>query len=317
MYKRMLVPLDGSKMAEVVFPYAREVAARLSVGLDFLHVCSPEEADTLPMRQAYIEHMAEMIGNAPEEQDAGVPARKTRKKIPATGRALIGYPADEILRYAEENNDDVIMVATHGRSGLKRWALGSVSYKITHSSRKPVWLIRAGVPEDIIFDKLPRRTTLVLLDGSKLAESSLPHLVALSKQRGTKLINICLLNVCDPSHLSPLQYHRMPLGISGIPTNWEEYERHEHQRCTTNSEAYLKDVAGGLKEQGLSVEIKVLEGNPGEQIIKFVEANPIQLIVMSTYGHTGIDRLVYSSTVEKVLLGVHTPIFLVPSPDEG
>ena len=183
MYKKMLVPLDGSKMAEVVFPYAREVAGRLDVDLDFLHICTPEEADTLPMRQAYIEHMAEIVRGQSEEirQKVGTPKIKN---VQATGKAVIGYPPEEILRFAEENHDDIIMMATHGRSGLKRWAMGSVSYKITHSSKNPVWLVRAGVPDEILYDKLPERTTLVLLDGSALAESSLPHVEALSKQRG-------------------------------------------------------------------------------------------------------------------------------------
>jgi nucleotide-binding universal stress UspA family protein len=315
MYKKMLVPLDGSKMAEVVFPYAREVAGRLGVDLDFLHVCTPEEADSLAMRQAYIEHMAEMVRGQSEARGHEIAPHKEKKTIKATGKAVVGYPPEEILRYADENNDDIIMVATHGRSGLKLWAMGSVSYKITHTSKKPVWLIRAGVPDEIIYDYWPTKTTLVLLDGSALAESSLPHVEALSKQRGAEIINVCLVNVCDPAHLSPLQYQRMPPGIQGIPSKWEEYEKQEHQRCRSTSDIYLKSVAERLKAAGLNVETKVLEGDPGVEIVKFAKSNPIQLIVMATYGHSGINRLVFSSTVEKVLLGGHTPIFLVPSPE--
>jgi nucleotide-binding universal stress UspA family protein len=313
----MLVPLDGSKMAEMVFPYAREVAGRLGVDLDFLHVCTPEESDSLAMRQAYVEHMAEIVRAQSEERGNEIAPKM--KPITATGKAVVGYPPEEILRFADENSDDIIMMATHGRSGLKRWAMGSVSYKITHSSRKPVWLIRAGIPDEIIYDYWPTKTTLVLLDGSNLAESSLPHVEALSKQRGAELINVCLLHVCDFIHTSPLEYYRRPKRVPNVPflpTKWEEFEDQEHERCRVDANAYLQDVMSRLREGGLQVEAKLLEGDPSEEIVKFADSNFIQLIVMAAYGRTGYNSLVFSSTVERVLLGCHTPIFLVPSSEQ-
>jgi nucleotide-binding universal stress UspA family protein len=316
MYKRMLVPLDGSSMSEVVFPYACQIGARLKVGLDFLHVCRLEDTDTLTMRRAYIEHMVELADKEPDEMPGRNPARRRKKRIPSTGQVVIGFPPNEILRYAEENKDDIIMMATHGRSGLKRWAIGSVSFKITHRSKKPVWLVRAGVPEEIIHDELPVRTTLVLLDGSGLAESSLPHLVALSRQRGTRLIKVCLLMVNDPAHLSSSQNSLMSRGLTGLLSRRENPGRQELERNRKASETYLKGVVERLKAENIEADCQILEGSPGEEIVKYVANNSIQLIVMATYGHAGIDRLVYSSTVEKVLLGVHTPIFLVPSPEE-
>ena len=78
MYKRMLVLLDGSKIAEVVFSYARELSGRLGLDLDLLHVCTAEETQQLPMRQAYIEHMAEILKAQSEEiqNKAGIKAGK-------------------------------------------------------------------------------------------------------------------------------------------------------------------------------------------------------------------------------------------------
>ena len=65
-------------------------------------------------------------------------------------------------------------MATHGRSGIRRWIMGSVADKVLRASKVPVWLVRAGIPEEIVYVKWPKITVLVPLDGSELAESLLP-----------------------------------------------------------------------------------------------------------------------------------------------
>ena len=95
MYKRMLVLLDGSTMSEVVFSYARELSGRLGLDLDLLHVATTHEAEQLPMRVAYIEHMAEQLQQ--QSQEIGKAAGAARKPSKVTGKVLIGYPAEEIL----------------------------------------------------------------------------------------------------------------------------------------------------------------------------------------------------------------------------
>ena len=109
------------------------------------------------------------------------------------GELAIGYPAEEILRYTEENDVDLIMMASHGLSGVRRWVLGSVADKVLRASGVPVWLVRAGVTEEIAYDKWPSKTILVPLDGSELAEAVLPHAEAVAKQRGAEIIEIVLL----------------------------------------------------------------------------------------------------------------------------
>jgi nucleotide-binding universal stress UspA family protein len=180
MYKRMLVPLDGSKLAEEVFPYTRELAGRLDLDLIFLNVCSPNETESLSMRQFYMDKMAEMVRSQTREIQVKTGASQSVKTIEATGKVVIGYPAEEILKYANENSIDIILLATHGHSGVRLWALGSIAYKVLHASKIPVWLVRSGIPEEIVYDRWDRRTIMVPLDGSKLAESALPHAEALA-----------------------------------------------------------------------------------------------------------------------------------------
>ncbi len=68
------------------------------------------------------------------------------------GEVAVGYPADEILRYAGDKEVDLILMTTHGRSGVRRWVLGSVADKVLRSAALPVLLIRAGMPRDAAYE---------------------------------------------------------------------------------------------------------------------------------------------------------------------
>ena len=153
MYKKMLVLLDGSKLAEVVFTYAQELSARLNIALELLHICTPQEAEQLPMRQAYMDHMAEILQSKAAEIRSNIGATEGTH-IPAHGKVLVGYPAEEIINYAEKNNIDLIMLSTHGRSGIRMWHIGNVAHKVIHAAKVPIWLVPAELREEIIYDKL-------------------------------------------------------------------------------------------------------------------------------------------------------------------
>ena len=146
MYRRMLVPLDGSELSEVVFPYARELAGGLGLDVILLHVHSPVERGTRHVYRAYIKYQTEVMKRrlAKVVKKIGVSAEGKTRSV--QGVVVEGYPAEEILRYAETKEIDFILMATHGYSGVKRWALGSVAEKVLHISKVPIWLVRASVP---------------------------------------------------------------------------------------------------------------------------------------------------------------------------
>jgi nucleotide-binding universal stress UspA family protein len=168
MYKKMVVLLDGSELAEVVFEYAQELSGRLGVGTELLHVCLPEEAAQLPMRQAYIDRMAESLCARAETIRAQYASDAAC--VQAHGQVAVGYPAEEILKYVDENGIDLIMMSTHGSSGIKSWDLGSVANKIVHASQVPIWLVPTELREAVIADTLPGSRTLIPLSGEKPSE---------------------------------------------------------------------------------------------------------------------------------------------------
>jgi nucleotide-binding universal stress UspA family protein len=311
MFKKMLVPLDGSKLAEEVFPYAKALASRLRLELHFLNVSLLEESATLPMRQTYVEKMAEIVSSQINEYPKRTESQNENTPVMAFGKAVIGYPPDEILKYADANEIDIILIATHGHSGIKRWMLGSVAHKIIHASKVPVWLVRSGVPNDIIFDQQAQRTILVPLDGSKMAESVLPYAEALVKQRGPVPIEIVLLSVCEPDLLPEISYYIQTEYPPSRPLKHEEYVKQETEKTIQACRSYLAQMAAKLAQKEIKVRTEVLTGNPSEELIKYANKNQLQLIVMASHGRSGFSHLTIGSVAEKVLYGVNVPVFLI------
>ena len=305
MYKRMLVPLDGSELAEVVLPYARELAGRLDLELRLLHVCEPDSATSEFMCRAYIMHVAEMARMQSREVQMKTGATSRVKTVDAIGKVVTGHPAEEIIHYASENNIDLILMGTHGRSGVKRWVLGSVADKVLRVSHIPIWLVRAAVPEEIIYDEWSKRKMLVLLDGSKLAESVLPHVEALAKQRGTELINVILLRVLEEPYVNA-DYPEASMDLT-----WDQHVRRIREHFKRDAQEYLLGVQQRLAKAGLNVTSKVLMGEPVDQIINYALQNHPNLIVMTTHGYSGISRWEHGSVADRVLRAASSPIFLV------
>ena len=252
MYHRVLVPLDGSELAEKVCAYAKELAGRLDLDVILLHVGGPATEGIVPMELAYIDHMAEIVKQ--QVRDVQKATGGNSKPLKVTGELSVGYAAEEILRFADQNSIDLIILASHGRSGLKRWTIGSVAGKVMSATKIPVWLIKAGTSEEIPYDKWPARTLIVPLDGSGLAESVLPHVEALAKQRGKEPVDIVLLRISEimtiPTYYSP--------DISGVSLNWGNILQEETIRRKKEAKEYLEGIEKRLNKNNISVKTVVI-----------------------------------------------------------
>ena len=296
MFRKMLVPLDASELSEVTFNYAKELAGRFA-GLEvvLLHVCSNK--NTVAMHRDYIEHSADKI-RAEAQKSSG------NRNIKIRGELLTGTPADEILRFAEENGIDLILMASHGRSGLNRWAMGSVAYKVLREANVPVLLVRAGIEDAIILDQLPERRMLVALDGTKSAEAIIPQVEALARQWGIDAVQIILIRICEPATLS--SDYPSDLGVS-----WEAHVEQENLKCKLVAGSYLANIEKRFREAGFKVRSELPLGDPAQEIIASSVKNRANLIAMVIHGRSGISRWAYGNTAEEVMIGARTPILLV------
>jgi len=313
MYRRLLVPLDGSELSETVLPYATETAGRLDLDITLIHVRKPEKGEGSPLHESYVRYKATVAKKKVEEVWQRFGLDPAKKSLDVRGELVSGYPAEQIVRYAEENGVDLILMATHGRSGIKRWILGSVADKVLQSSTVPVWLINTETAEGVAYEKWPKRSIIVPLDGSQLAEKVLPHVEAMAKQRSIEPMDVILVHVTEPviplTYYSPSARVETAAGIKHVMP--EDYERELLVKQKRFATEYLDYMAAQLKKKYPHVQAKVLEGDPAREIIDFAENLPFSIIVMSTHARGGMGRWAYGSVAAKLLQNVPRPILLV------
>jgi nucleotide-binding universal stress UspA family protein len=146
MYKKMLVPLDGSKLSECSLDHVKAVASGCRVPkVVLLRVVEPLSAQTisaLSMAGGDLLRRAEMDSNEEARLYMGrIKKRLARQGLAVETAIVDGRPADEILNYAKKEKVDLIVIATHGRSGISGWVFGSVAEKVLHHSAIPVLMI--------------------------------------------------------------------------------------------------------------------------------------------------------------------------------
>ena len=173
MYSRMLIPLDESIIAEQVLPYARYLAKALAIPVELLEVVDSEALKLLanPERGRYIDTVLadrKASGRNYLETIAG-----SFQGARVTFSVENGKAEELIIDKAAADKDTLIVMATHGRSGMQRWLLGSVADKVLHGSTNHLFLIRA-TEQGKTDGEAPLKKVIVPLDGSPLAEKVFP-----------------------------------------------------------------------------------------------------------------------------------------------
>ena len=291
MYERILVPLDGSNVGEIVLPYTAEIAAKTGIELILVSVSEPTADAREHLYRFYLERIAEQVKQQIEDWGARGEA-KVRIEV------LVGSPASEILRYADERNVSLIAIASRGRTGQGRWLLGNIAAKVLRATGKPVLLIRSPADTKALQQRGLVKRILVPLDGSKVGEAAIPYAVGLAQELGSELVLYQVLK------------HIVLLAAEGATMSSAMYEEEEKYR-RASATAYLESIGRGFREKGVSTSSALGLGAPADKIIDYAEANAIDLIAMSTHGRSGITRWVFGSVTDKVLHAGNTPVLTV------
>jgi nucleotide-binding universal stress UspA family protein len=302
MYKKMLVPLDGSPLAERVLPYARQLARKLGFEIIFLHVCGHSESTSQFMCQAYIKHVAELLRLQSETKEKE--ELLNGEPIKARGEIGNGPIVESISRFVEENSIDLMLLATHGHSGIGGWTIGSIAHKVITTSKTPILLIHPNTLQNTVSYEWPR-TILMPMDGSPMAEFVLSYVEKLLYQSGLKP-NVVLLRVCEPPDLLA----DYPEATMSLP--WKEHIRKATDASQKACSLYLSDVQKRLEVSGVSTHTEVILGdNVAHEIIEYVRNKPCDLIAMSTHGRSGISLWPYGHVTDRIVREISAPLFLV------
>jgi nucleotide-binding universal stress UspA family protein len=299
----MLIPLDGSKTAEAVLPYARFLAGALKLPVELLAVI--DVYGLAPLRherdESFLRSIIEKI------------ARETRDYLEDVARSLSGIttscfvekgrPEEVIIEKAADHKETLIAMATHGRSGINRWLLGSVAEKVIRATTSPLLVVRGdenGKTEaEVAFDSL-----LVPLDGSALAESVLPSAVALAKALNARVVLARAYELPMSTYAGGEDYYT---------SKYDEFKA----MLKEEAGAYLEAKVNELKASGFErVYSVLLEGDAAERIIDVARKTSKNWIAMCTHGRSGVKRWVLGSVTEKVVRHSGDPVLIIPAKGE-
>ena len=293
MYEKIMVPLDGSNAAEMVVPYAEEIATKFNSEIALVSVAEPTPAESDHLFRAYLKTIQEKVRTELGNWGA-------KPGTPVTIEVLAGNPAQEILSYAADKNVSLVVMASRGTSGEGPWLLGNIAAKVLRATTKPVLLVRKEAPAEGLQRKGLIKRILVPLDGSKVAEQIVPHAEELAKVMG--------------GHVILFQAHEPFLGVmsgEALGAMSEEEIKEVNKRRDDDAEGYLKAMAGPLRQRGLTVSEVVASGNPADAILDYAESRAVDIITMSTHGLSGIKRWVFGSVTDKVLHAGDMPVLVV------
>ncbi|MGH2532840.1 MAG: universal stress protein [Thermomicrobiales bacterium] len=297
----ILVPLDGSPLAEQAIPYAAALAGD-DAQLLFLQVTLDPEPVRGPLGDVTVsrEEVAATYQEA-GQRELQQAAERWQAVAPRVEIDVVsGDPAEEIMRVCQKRGCELIALATRGRGALGRWTFGSVADRVARTSTVPVLLVRPQDAESEIRRPHVRRL-VVPYDGSELAAEAIPVAQRLATRLG---VEVHLLQAVNPAAIT-MPYPSMEAAYSA------ELLAELDQQLEQEAQTSLAEVARPLAEAGVKVTTAVVVGDPAGAIEEATTDG--DLIVMTSHGRSGVRRWLLGSVAEKLVRGGSAPVVLVPA----
>lgn len=285
MFDNILVPTDGSECAEAAVGYAEDLATRTDASIHVLCVADSRTLENAPEHDLFKKERTEIAERTANElSESGVSTEQAVRT---------DIPHRAIREYATEADIDLIVMGTHGRTGVERFLLGSVTEKVVRLSDVPVLTVPAQEDGDVTY---PYSDILVPTDGSQGAEVAISPAIEVATTYDAR---IHALSVVDT----------MGLGVersSGEILNALE----------DSAQSAVDTVAEQATEASVSVaETTTEHGTPSRRIRSYIEDHDIGLVVMGTHGRSGIERYLLGSVAEKTVRTSPAPVMTIRQPE--
>ena len=304
----VIVPLDGSSLAEQALPLGVSIARQTGRPLTVLQVV-PIPTSAAPGETGgvlTVEEMLDLLRSRAKVYLADVEKKIKEANVGVSVEGLIvtaRTPAEGVAAAADEHHSSFVVMATHGYTGLSRWALGSVTDRVLHLTKHPLIVVRPQEQEELVAlseEALPSLKRIVVpLDGSPLAEHVLPFVADLARAYDAELLLYRVLT--------------MPFTGLGVDTGFVLAEQYWNV-AREEAETYLKGVAGSLRQQGLTVSYNVGIEPVADAILAFADQVGADLIAMTTHAREGLTRLIMGSVTDRVVRAGRVPV-LVTRPE--
>jgi nucleotide-binding universal stress UspA family protein len=285
MCEDILLPFDGSDGAAEALHHAAEIAHWADATIHVLFVADTRRDSVTVVETEVVDSLVQEGEDIVEEAEKTL----TTLGVDYDSDVVQGYPAPTIVEYAEQYEYDVIVMPTHGREGVSRYLLGSVTEKVVRLSSIPVLTARMQPDEQLVF---PYETVLLPTDGSAGASHAAEHGLSLAAALDA---TVHVLSVVDETSLG-LDVRST---ISG----------QEREQAATDA---VDDLVSEAETHGVSNSVRHVEhGSPIEVILDTIDSNDIHAVVMGTTGRRGSDRILLGSVAEKTVRSAPVPVITV------
>lgn len=285
MYKDILLPFDGSDGAAAVLHHTAEIAHWDNATIHVLFVADTSLDSVTVMGEQTIDVLIQ------QGEDIVKEAEKTLQSLGSDYDTAViqGNPAPAITEYAEQYGYDLIVMPTHGRKGVSRYLLGSVTEKVVRLPSPPVLTARMQPDEHLMF---PYENILIPTDGSTEATHAAEHGLALASALNSTVHTV---SVVDDTSLG--------LDIRSDTSG---------KASEAGAEEAIDDLISMSEKYDINEIVQHIEhGNPAEGILTCIDTNEIDVVVMGTTGRRGTDRILLGSVTEKTVRSAPVPVITV------
>jgi nucleotide-binding universal stress UspA family protein len=301
MFKHLLVPLDGSQLAEAALPYAASLGEILRAKVTLLHVIEKDAPD-----QVHQEHHLRAAKEA-NAYLAEVAQRAFPKKVTVDWHVhtrAVPNVVDSIVRHAQRDfQPDLIVLCSHGRSGMRDIISSSIAQQVVAGSTIPVLLVKPkeGEPERPNFGKI-----LVPLDNESAHDQSLPIAMDLAHAYRAEINMICVIPT-----LSTLSGEKAVAGTL-LPGTTAAYLEMTEENARQHFQEHLEE----FKTVDIPARATIARGDPVTIIAKTAQSMDADLILFATHGNAGFEAFWRGSVAANVARRTDIPLLLIPLPRE-
>lgn len=299
----LLVPLDGSPLADRAIPWAQALADA-GTKIVLLRVLPPPGVaeELLGRRGGDAKGIAEAAARSSLEASAAALAGRGGVEL----AVATGDPAEVIVAEATSRGIGAIVIASHGRGAIGRWMFGSVADRVARTSTVPVVIVREDEDAGAVAPAPALRRVVVPIDGSARAHEALPAAQAVATAHK---LPIHLLTAIDVASLTPVAAPGVVMPVSG-----ELYDQ-IYDDLTRSAQQGLDEAAAELRGSGVEITTEVRLGPPDVAITDVLRAN--DLAVLTSHGRSGVRRWLLGSVAEELVRSAPAPVMLVPSSERA
>ncbi|MBI5935133.1 MAG: universal stress protein [Chloroflexi bacterium] len=301
MFDTILVPLDGSQMADCVLPHVVAIASPFNAEVTLLRML--EKNNTIPSTQLF-----DLLNWQINKTKATLYLEKIKGLLQKSGiqarmMAMEGLVAEGIAEYAQSRGMKLIILSSHGRSGLTQWGISSITHKVILSAQTSLLIVRAH-PSGVRASELTRtplyQRILAPLDGSQRAENVLPIITQLARFHKSQVHLVHAVKTPEMARQMPTAREDTDLATRVVARNREEAGRYLEQ---LKSRSYLENIA---------VQTHLINSeNATVALHQLAEQEHIDLVALSAHGYSGNHQWPYGSMVNNFITYGKTPLLIV------